>query len=387
VANGVFNFTTITIPAGVSVHLTANRLNTPVYWLATGKVDIEGTLDLSGAPGAKGGTADVDKRLPAAAGSGGYAGGVGGNTSGQYATSGSGPGGGAAGTSPCVNGVGGSFADNQFLIPLVGGSGGGGNIDNFTGLFGGGGGAGGGAILVASSNQIIVKGTITANGGGYQCGGGCGCVQGAGSGGAVRLVSNTISGSGTLTALRGGGASCSGSPICGQDGRVRLEANTISFTGSFNNTPVSESTPLRNFNSFIPSVPQPSVRVTSINGTPITENPFTFPDITINTDQPVPVIITGHQVPVGTTANLIILGESADQDSGLQCTLAGTLATSTCTISVKYAFGGSRGLVKATWQNSGSKWRQHSERKPAGWAIAGRGSFTSTPQWKVRIKT
>ena len=32
-------------------------------------------------------------------------------------------------------------------------------------------------------------------------------------------------------------------------------------------------------------------------------------DITINTDQPVPVVITGHQVPIGTVPTLLILGE------------------------------------------------------------------------------
>jgi hypothetical protein len=144
---------------------------------------------------------------------------------------------------------------------------------------------------------------------------------------------------------------------------ARLEASTISFTGSFTDpasgqvTPVGESVPFSNTNfaKTIPTTPPPSVQVTSVDGTPITENPFSFPDITINTDQPVPVVITGHEVPVGTTANLIILGENADQDSGLQCTLAGTLATSSCTINVIYAFGGSRGLVKAAWQNPGSK--------------------------------
>jgi hypothetical protein len=36
VANNVFNFTTITIPKGVTITLTANVDNTPVYWLAAG---------------------------------------------------------------------------------------------------------------------------------------------------------------------------------------------------------------------------------------------------------------------------------------------------------------------------------------------------------------
>jgi hypothetical protein len=341
-------------PAGVTITLTAGYDDAPVYWLATGKVEIDGAVNLNGAAGQPGNTTDVDVRIPALAGSGGYGGGVGGNLPLQYATPGAGPGGGAVGgTTACEDSPGGNFTGNQYLIPLVGGSGAGG-IYARSG-FGAGGGAGGGAILIASSAQIVfANGTISANGGN----GNVGCTySGGGSGGAIRLVSNTISGTGLLTALGGlnVGYNTSASP-----GRVRLEANTISSTLSFTDpttgrvTPESQSPPLNDFNSFIPTVPQPSVQVTMVNGQEITENPFSFPDILINTDQPVPVLITGHQVPVGTTATLIILGESADQDV-LSCTLAGTLATSTCTIPVTYAFGGSRGLVKATWQNSGSK--------------------------------
>src|ERR1700722_1286865 len=47
--DNIFNFTTITIPAGVTVQLVSSTLAAgPVVWLATGAVDIEGTLDLSG---------------------------------------------------------------------------------------------------------------------------------------------------------------------------------------------------------------------------------------------------------------------------------------------------------------------------------------------------
>lgn len=261
------------------------------------------------------------------------------------------PEGGVAGATECAQGGRATFTDNNYLIPLVGGSGGGGILDA-SGYFGSGGGAGGGAIPVASSTQIIVNGTITANGGQYGCGVQCGCLAGAGGGGAVRLVSNNISGSGIITA-RGGYPGGSGVQFA-QHGRARLEANTISFTGSFNSTPLSESTPLSNFNSFIPTVPQPSIQVTKINGQTISENPFSFPDTTINSDQPVPAVITGHNVPLGTVPALTILGETADQD--LTCTggLQGTLATSTCTVNTTFAFGGSRGLSVTAWQNPGS---------------------------------
>src|SRR5208283_1299924 len=133
--------------------LSGNKVNAPMYWLSQGDVDIEGTLDLSGANGANS-TLNVDSRLPAVPGSGGSGGGIGGNFStGQLAMPGNGPGGGYAGNgNPCLNAGFGTFLGNQFLIPLVGGSGGGGELINSG--FGYGGGAGGGAILIAASTQI-----------------------------------------------------------------------------------------------------------------------------------------------------------------------------------------------------------------------------------------
>src|SRR5919108_2609404 len=49
--SGVFNFTTVNIPAGVTVRFARNAANTPVTMLATGNVTIVGTIDVSGAPG------------------------------------------------------------------------------------------------------------------------------------------------------------------------------------------------------------------------------------------------------------------------------------------------------------------------------------------------
>ncbi|MGH9351845.1 MAG: hypothetical protein ACRD2G_06770 [Terriglobia bacterium] len=331
----VFNFTTITIPIGVTVKLSANKLNCPIYWLASGDVAIAGTLDLSGAPGGNS-TTDTAVRVPATPGSGGYSGGVGGNTStSQAATTGNGPGGGAASAANCSSqALGGTFTGNAFSVPMVGGSGGGGQ--NTGGQFGAGGGAGGGAILIASSTQIIVNGTINANGG--SGGNPVGCYPGGGSGGAVRLVSNTIGGSGRVEALGSGS-------IPGSAGGLRLEANTFSFTGSAVPTP-GESNPLA---LELPSIPPASVVVTSVGGTAISENPFSFPDITINNSSSISVVITAHQVPAGTVPTLYVFSEKGDQT--LPCTggLQGSLTTSTCTISIPFPYGGSRGFVKATW--------------------------------------
>jgi hypothetical protein len=101
VANNVFNFTTITIPSGVTVKLAGDRINGPVYWLASGTVDMEGTVDLSGQDGAPV-TPILANRTRAIPGAGGFAGGVGGKANADpipvvdpVAQPGDGPGGGA----------------------------------------------------------------------------------------------------------------------------------------------------------------------------------------------------------------------------------------------------------------------------------------------------
>src|SRR5712691_9731264 len=149
VGANIFNFTTITIPAGVTVKLSGNTVNGPVFWLAQGDVDIEGTVDLSGGKGYDN-TSQSFFRIPSVPSSRGYAGGVGGVGS-QLALPGSGTGGGAAGTASNSSGAG-VFGGNQFVIPLVGGSGGGGGYNSLNnGVLEAGGGAGGGALMIAST--------------------------------------------------------------------------------------------------------------------------------------------------------------------------------------------------------------------------------------------
>jgi len=46
--SGVFNFTTVNIPAGVTITFRRNSRNTPVTILASGNVTIAGTIDVSG---------------------------------------------------------------------------------------------------------------------------------------------------------------------------------------------------------------------------------------------------------------------------------------------------------------------------------------------------
>lgn len=339
VSANIFNFTTITIPQGVTVKLSGNTINAPVFWLAQGDVDIEGTVDLSGAVGTSG-TLNPFTRVPAVPGSGGYGGGVGGSNT-QAALPGNGPGGGAAAT--CTVGPSaGTFSGNQFLIPLIGGSGGGGE-EPCDATFGAGGGAGGGALLIASSTQIIVGGTINANGGDF----GRSLttfLSNGGSGGAIRLVSNTITGNGALLASGGHNATGSGA---GNE-VVRLEATTISFTGEFGGT-LAESTP---FPLLLPTAGTPSAKVISINGTSVTPNPSTFPDIIINTTSPVPVVVQTQNIPTTATINLTILDENGVADTVIAAPPLGNCTSTnlcTTTVQVTFPFGASRGLTKVTW--------------------------------------
>ena len=78
VSANIFHFVTITIAAGVTVRLSGDVINGPVYWLSQGDVVIEGTVDLNGGNGYDI-TSSPFLRVPSTPGAGGYRGGVGGN--------------------------------------------------------------------------------------------------------------------------------------------------------------------------------------------------------------------------------------------------------------------------------------------------------------------
>lgn len=342
----VYNFKTITIPAGTTVRLSGWIINAPVYWLAQGDVNISGTLDLSGQPGTPSEVAS--NRYPSEPGSGGWPGGIAGinsGTTGQPAQPGAGPGGGAAASASSNTGTGGTFTGSQYLIPLTGGSGGGGGCGP-TASGCGGGGAGGGAILIASSTTITITnpGAINAKGGSY--GGGSG-IGGCGSGGAIRLMANifmdnTINyGYYSLNVFGG----CSGGLQGAGSGLVRLEAFSIT-TGVISNYLTSTPNAIA-----LPASPPSTVQVTSINGVTINANPFTFPDLQLTTGTSVPVVIQGVYVPPNTPGNLYVLFESTP-DKVVPFTLTGTLASTTATVNIAFPPGGARGYAKVTWSGT-----------------------------------
>lgn len=297
----VFKYTTIDIPAFVTVTFHNHPKGAPVMWLGTGNVTIAGSVRLDGADGS-----NVGLSTPyAVPGPGGFSGGF--CCSGGSA--GFGPGGGPFFPNPNFQGGGGGYGSagggglltggviygTTSIVPLIGGSGGSfGSLDGNRA-----GGAGGGAILIASSGSI----TLDSTGGLFATGGNASGVNaGGGSGGGIRLIANdTILGSGILRAP--GGAT--GSPFEGGDGRIRVEATSDQL--------VDRGVPTASTGfpgSVFPDTSVPSLRVTAINGKPIPTDPLATvasPDVAFTAEGPVTIDIEAQNVPVGLTVKVRIV--------------------------------------------------------------------------------
>ncbi len=341
--DGVYHFTTVTIGSGVNLTMRSYTKG-PIIWLATGDVEIDGSIRIDGEGGHHGNSNDRTRTKP---GAGGFPGGAGFRPE-MPAESGGGPGGGQIGTEPQsagggaghasagndgasppagvpgVPGVGGMSYGNRHLLPLIGGSGGAGSheIDPDDGC---GGGAGGGALLIASSGTIMVEGTIDADGGrpGFS---GCLYYGGSGSGGAIRLMATAVTGNGDLYA-RGETFGTGGAAA---DGRIRIEAFSPSFLGTSEPAfePPSPPGPL-----FLPVSATP-IRVATVNGVSVPENPraqFNPADVVIDASAPVTLEIEGRDVPVGTTVTVFMLTDYGEVVMVESTPLSGTFGSSTAT--------------------------------------------------------
>lgn len=379
--SGVFNFTTVNIPLGVTVTFKKNTSNTPVVMLTTGNVTIAGAINLSAGNSPHAGAAGDgnlgDDGIPGVGGPGGYDGGRGGKSGKGEGGRGLGPGAGAGGKfhSPYLAGGGGggfngdggdtgiysnptrpsgkggvAYGSSQ-LLPLIGGSGGGGGTGG-TSFSGSGGGGGGGAILIASSGTVSITGSIVAQGGssGFNQGSGCGARGGYGSGGAIRIVATAISGNGTIHAFNPNtsysasdqdGASCwvSGNYSYhggyGAAGRIRLEAETFTRTAASN--------PVHSFGSpssaFVAGLP--TLRITSVAGTAAPASPTGNADITLPSTTPNPVTVefatTG--VPTGNTVSLRVTPAYGDSVTVVSPAITGTTAAGTASVSATLPTG------------------------------------------------
>jgi len=327
----VFHFKSITIPAGVTVRLTAAKLPGPVYWLSQGGVNIQGSLNLNGesAPAAAG--------VFAQPGPGGYMGG-----GRNPVTAGFGPGGGARNGTPPVCGsdpnraAGGRATVTEYMVPLVGGSGGG-------GAPGGGGGAGGGAILLASDTTITLASALVISADG---GWGYGEAGSGGAGGSIRLAARTIAtpAGGAYLSVRGGQPSY----CVGEAGLARIEALAIGGVTVYGRSTIGSP-----IDPYLPASSQASsLRVVSVGGVPVNPSPtgsFDIPDATINTADPVPVVVETSNVPVGTVIKLYLYSENGTAMELNFPPLAGTGATLAATTSTKFPYGFSRSTLRASF--------------------------------------
>jgi len=386
-ADGIFNYTTVTIPAGVTVIFKKNQVNTPITWLATGDVTIDGNVILSGTSsadiGAAGDGAVGDDGLAGLAGPGGFDGGVGGASNSQLGSSGFGPGrgtpatgsgtyysttygcgGSGAGYSTIGNNsgshtsvtnkwcyiskdgaTGGDLYGNLDVLPLIGGSGGGGASGGFT-TAGSGGGGGGGGILIASSSTVAVNGELRADGGNSGAvnsasGGGSG---GGGAGGAIRIIATTVSGNGVISASAGQAGTVTIPDYSwpsfskggnGAEGRIRLEAEIFLRT--------SASTPSYSLAApgdlFVPGLP--GVRITSVAAVNAPAIPTGNADIVlpITTANPVVVNIESNGVPVGNTVRITMIPATGNPVSVISSALTGTTTSATATANIELPEG------------------------------------------------
>lgn len=211
----VFKFSSINIPANVTVTFSNHPSRAPVVWLVEGNATIAGTVSLNGQDY----DTDGDRIRFSEPGPGGFRGGdsfI--PNGGAKATSGFGPGGGRGlpeegghqySSFATVGYISGNHRPvptygSPALIPLIGGSGAGPHVGSSTW----GGGAGGGAILLAVSGNLAFTGLIRANGGNDNAS--------RGTGGSIRIVCDTTTGDGRLQAI-------TLNPPLSSHGRIRVE--------------------------------------------------------------------------------------------------------------------------------------------------------------------
>ena len=332
--DGIYQYASVNIPAGIIVRFIPNVNNTPITWLVQGDCVIEGVVALSGFV--------PSGQTPGLGGPGGFAGGYGGNMFGPNfdAGSGEGPGGGPAPNGNAAYGggantlfqAGGSSYGNRFLLPLIGGSGGAGGQGSVSAA-GAGGAGGGGAILIAVTNSLSINGTLTANGnnGGDR-------VR-DGSGGGIRLVSSSLAGNGQVRVWGGADSNAGG------QGRIRVETYDNAWTGTFTGATTFDYPGVL----VLPANLLPTLAITTVASLAVTDPPtgdVTTPDVTIPATQANPIVVEVALTNV-TVGTILTLDVKPQFGAGFEtlATNAGTLAVSTASFSVDLPSGD--GLMEA----------------------------------------
>lgn len=391
--DGIYQFTSVKIPSGVMVSFIPNSANTPVVWLVQGNCVINGIVDIGGKDGAgiQGGPAGV----------GGFPGGNGGG-GGAPPGDGQGPGGGPAGYANSTLAGNASFATNgaapwtnylngcgislnqptagerygnHLLLPLIGGSGGGGTVEiRQTGL-GYGGGGGGGAIMIAANQFIEINGRIACIGG---SGGNSGDVRrygGGGSGGAIRIVSQEVRGTGQLDVSEGRAFYNCGFgydyPSPASPGFIRFDSFVNVFAGTANGVVT------RGFQSVIipPANQAVSLAIQSVAGFAVAISPTgspIAPDVSVpgNQQNPVAIVVRCGNIQLNTEIIVEIKPANGPTVRAVGMNNQGTKASSTATVTVNMPRGGGTIQAKAVSGiagslgaslNNGEKFRQYAQ--------------------------
>jgi hypothetical protein len=341
--DGIYHYTSVNIPAGLTVSFKPNAKNTPVIWLVQGDCVIGGAVTVEGA----------GSNYEASGARGGVGGFRGGNAGGGGAlpSDGAGPGSGKSSSSsaggnasyasvgyfePSDTAAPGDTYGNIYAVPLVGGSGGGGSTRQYFGTPSAGGG-GGGAILIAAQS-IQIAGVVSANGGSsFPCAGG------AGSGGAIRLIATYIGGNGQLTAL---GGTFRTYTVRAGDGRIRLDGLENYFTGSV----AGQIT--RGFQPIILPTGTQNVQlaIQSLAGVAVPASPsgvLANPDVIIPAQQanPIPIVVRCTNIPLNTEISVVVHPANGPDVQAVGLNNGGTLASSTATVSLNMPRGG--GIIYA----------------------------------------
>lgn len=339
--DGIYHYTSVNIPEGVTVTFKPNPRNTPVVWLVQQDVIIMGEVNLDGKSGGIG-------IPPGEGGAGGYGGGVA-PIQGGLPGEGKGPGGGKVDPAfPIFYGSYASHAElgpvisqthppgdlygNIYLLPLLGGSGGSGGIFDYTNPYSGSG--GGGAILIAANRSIDLDGVISARGNHWEK-----RYDGSGSGGAIRLVSDEITGLGEIVTTMHSSLA---------QGRVRFDTPVFSFAGSIDALSSHGYQPI-----IIPPDGQGiSLNITKVAGNNVAASPEASPinpDIIVpaNISNPVQVIVSCQNIPLNTEIILEAKGPQGPSVIVSALNTTGTKENSTATISINLPRGSGTLQAKA----------------------------------------
>lgn len=320
--DGPLIFDSFTLDNFVAVRFAPNAANDPARVLVAGDVMIgtNATIDVRGFQGPEpGGKVNATGGLP---GPGGFRGGDGALPFVTMTTSGGvglGPGGGAPGTPDLPEGdnverIGrpGLYVSGGRVAFIGGGGGGGGSTTDLEGqtCLSAGGSGGAGAILIAANGTITVTGRILADGTAGRVIGAqqrvCGDRGGSGAPGAIRLVAETITGGGMLSAI-----------LDSAEGEILLEAFTIDLPGTITPEAKRSIAPGPVLPPAAPRVAITSVSgesVSMVNDQPISERPqggFGSIDVDVNSFDPVVVDVVSENVPEGTGVTV-----SAKSDTG-----------------------------------------------------------------------